>query len=63
MFSKKSCLPLTFVFQASLRENQGENGVFLKMKIHGWYVKNIQFLKHNYSYDYDVMYTYNLIFV
>ena len=41
MFSKKSCLPLTFVFQASLRENQGENGVFLKMKIHGWYVENI----------------------
>ena len=41
MFSKKSCLPLTFVFQVRLRENQGENGVFLKMKLHGWYVENI----------------------
>ena len=41
MFSKKSCLPLTFVFHASLRENQGKHGVFSKMKIHGWYLENI----------------------
>ena len=61
MFSKKSCLLSTFVFQASMRENQGKKGVFLKMKIQNIYVRNIYFLNHNYSYN--VMYTYSLIFV
>ena len=61
MFSKKSCLLSTFVFQASLCENQGKNGVFIKIEIHRLYVRNIKFLKHNYSYN--VMYTYSLIFV
>ena len=51
MFSKKSCLLSTFVFQASLCENQGKNGVFIKIEIHRLYVRNIKFLKHNYSYN------------
>ena len=63
MFSKKSCLLSTFVFQASLCENQGKNGVFIKIEIHRLYVRNIKFLKHNYSYRFNIMYTYSLKFV
>ena len=71
MFSKKSCLLSTFVFQTSLCENQGKNGVFIKIEIHRLYVRNIKFLKHNYSYytnniateRFNVMYTYSLKFV